>query len=109
MFYLTKHEKGVLIALAVIVFCGVILDGVFKGGHGFEVSASGEKHFVDKTDINKAGLQELVRVPYIGEKTAKRIIAYRQEHGRIRSLEEVQALPGIYPSNYTKMIKYLKI
>ena len=109
MFYLTKHEKGVLLSLAIIVLCGSIADAVFKSKPWIARSVSAEGRFVNKTNVNTASFDELVGVPYIGEVTARTIIEYRREKGKIHSLEEIRSVPGIYPSNYMKMIKYLKI
>ena len=109
MLYLTKHEKGVLLSLAVIVLCGSVADAVFKSKPWIVRSVSDDGRFVNKTNVNTATFDELVGVPYIGEVTARTIMEYRREKGKIHSLEEIQSIAGIYPSNYMKMIKYLKI
>jgi competence protein ComEA len=46
-------------------------------------------------DINKASKEELIAVKGIGEKKAERIIAYRAEHGKFKSLEELKNVKGI--------------
>lgn len=109
MLYLTKHEKSVLLSLAVIVLCGSAADTVFKRKPELAQAMTPDERFVHKTDVNTAGFDELVSVPYIGEVTARAIIAYRERQGRINSLDELRSLPGMYLSNYQKMSKYIKL
>lgn len=109
MFYLTKHEKSVLLSLAVIVVCGSASDAVFKWKPETARAMTPEENFVHKTDVNTADFDELVNVPYIGEVTARAILDHRRDKGAFRTLEEIQSLPGVYFSNYTKMVKYLKV
>ena len=109
MLYLTKNEKGVLLSLAAIVLCGSVAQAFFKAYPQAAKSMSSEEKFVNKTNVNTASFDELVRVPYIGEVSARAIIKYRREKGKINALREIQSIPYIYPSNYTKMIRYLKL
>ena len=109
MLYLTKNEKGVLLSLAVIVLCGSIAQAAFKTYPHIAQSMNTEEKFINKTNVNTASFDELIRVPYIGEVSARAIIKYRREKGKITALQEIQSIPYIYPSNYTKMIKYLKL
>jgi competence protein ComEA len=57
-------------------------------------------------DINKAGFEDLVLVPGIGEKTAVQIIALREAKGSLRSLEELQELSGMKEKKFDKLKKY---
>jgi DNA uptake protein ComE-like DNA-binding protein len=109
MLYLTKNEKGVLLSLAAIVLCGSIAQAAFKTYPHVAQSMNTEEKFINKTNVNTASFDELIRVPYIGEVSARAIIRYRKEKGKINALQEIQSIPYIYPSNYTKMVKYLKL
>ncbi len=53
-----------------------------------------------KVNINYAGESDLMTLPGIGEKTAKKILAYREEHGRFTSVDELMKVPGIGESKY---------
>jgi competence protein ComEA len=46
-------------------------------------------------DINTASQEEFVKVKGIGEKKAERIIAYRDEHGKFASVDELKNVKGI--------------
>jgi competence protein ComEA len=67
-----------------------------------ETSRSGEINLLPNfpVDINSATQTELEALPEIGPKTAEKIIAYRNEHGRFTSIEEIQNVDGIGPATY---------
>ena len=46
-------------------------------------------------DINTAGKQTLAELPGIGPAAAQRILTYRQEHGKFRSVQELLNVDGI--------------
>ncbi len=46
-------------------------------------------------DVNTASEAQLMTLPGIGESKAKAIIAYRNEHGPFRDLNELQNVKGI--------------
>ena len=54
-------------------------------------------HDARKVDLNTAPVDELVRLPGIGEVLAGRIVAYREAHGRFASVDELVAVSGIGP------------
>ncbi len=60
-------------------------------GKSEEIKAVIEK----RVDINKACLEELIIIPSIGEKTAQRILKYRENKGIFKNPEELLAVKGI--------------
>lgn len=46
-------------------------------------------------EINTAGLEDLQRLPGIGEKRAQAIVDYREEHGPFQSVDELDNVDGI--------------
>ncbi len=58
-------------------------------------------------DINAADAEALCRLPGIGEKTAGKIIAYREENGPFASEEELMAVRGIGPGTYENIKQYI--
>jgi competence ComEA-like helix-hairpin-helix protein len=49
----------------------------------------------DKIDLNLAGVEELATLPGIGEKLARRIVAYREEVHPFEEVIELTAVPGV--------------
>jgi comEA protein len=60
-------------------------------------------------EINTASIEELVKLPGIGEKTAEKIIAFRTQNGGFKSLEELMEVKGIGNVKFNKIKKFLYI
>lgn len=52
----------------------------------------------ERIDVDRAGAEDLARLPRIGPGLAARIVAYREEHGPFGSLEALDQVPGIGPT-----------
>ena len=61
----------------------------------------------DVININDASRSDIESIPGIGKKTAEKIISYRDEHGVIENLEELENIPGIRKNIISKCRKYL--
>lgn len=60
-------------------------------------------------NINKAGINQLISLPGIGEKTAQKIIKLRDERGGFKNLEELMDVKGIGEVKFNKIKKFLYI
>jgi competence protein ComEA len=60
-------------------------------------------------NLNTAGINELVKLPGIGEKTAEKIIQLRNERGKFKRLEELMDVRGIGEVKFNKIKKFLYI
>lgn len=67
---------------------------------------SDESHLVN---INTAAKEELMTLPGIGESKADAIIAYRQENGNYRNIEELMKISGIKEGVYSKISEYITV
>ncbi len=54
-------------------------------------------------NINTASAADLQRLPGIGAKTATRVIAYRQQNGPFKKVEELMNVRGIGEKNFLKL------
>ncbi len=68
-----------------------------------------KKSLATAININRATVEDLLRVPGIGPKTAEYILGYRHSNGAFTSLEPLQQARGMSPQRYERLIKYLKI
>lgn len=57
----------------------------------------------DKVNINQATVEELDRLPGVGQATANKIINYREEHGDFKSIEELKHVNGIGNKKYEQI------
>ena len=48
-----------------------------------------------KLNINTATVEQLKELPKVGDKTAKAIVKYREEHGEFKSVDELLNVKGI--------------
>ncbi len=67
------------------------------------IPAAGEAAKPQKVDLNRAGAWLLEGLPEIGEVTAKRIVAYREQNGPFRSLNDLLRVEGIGQTTLTKI------
>ena len=56
--------------------------------------------------LNSASEAELTQLPGVGVATARRIVAFRNQH-RFQSIEDIMIIPGIGPAKFAKMKAYL--
>ena len=62
-------------------------------------SSSG-KSTTEKVNINTASQTELETLPGIGPATSSKIISYRQENGKFKSIEDIKEVSGIGDAKY---------
>ena len=60
-------------------------------------------------DLNTASFALLRHVAGINERTAQKIVEYRNEHGRFRSRVELRAVPGFGPKTFEQAAGFLRI
>lgn len=63
----------------------------------------------EKININKATASELTTIPGVGESTAQKIIDYREQNGKFKTIEDIKNVSGIGDSKYEKMKEYISV
>jgi competence protein ComEA len=84
-------------------FAAPVSDGqqVLVPRHGAAVAGSGiggAAASAGPVSLSSATAEQLDALPGVGPVTAEKIVAYRQQHGAFRSVDELDAISGIGPS-----------
>ncbi len=56
-----------------------------------------------RISINSSDAEKLTELPGIGQSTAEKIVAYREEHGLFQELDELMNVSGIGPNKFSKI------
>ncbi len=105
---------GLFLCLMIGVFVGRNLTGAYVPVDAI-VNPETEPEIVNtspmdgRIDLNTATEQQLRLLPGVGETTAKKILAYREENGPFKSLEELMNVNGIGEKKFAEMLPYIKI
>ena len=60
-----------------------------------------------KVDLNRATAEAFMRLPGVGEKTARLIVQYRSEHGPFRDARDLLQIKGIGEKKLEKLTPFL--
>jgi competence protein ComEA len=66
-------------------------------------------HTPARINLNTATIEELRTHPYMTSNLARAIVAYREQHGRFESVEELKQIKIIKPEQYEKLKPYLGV
>lgn len=74
-----------------------------------ETGAAAEAETDGKVNINTADASKLQTIPGIGQTRAEAIIAYREENGNFKSIEDIMKVSGIKNGLFEKMKDYITV
>ncbi len=83
-------------------------DTVVEKDSYFPKSNKSKKITSGKININTASKNELMRLPWVGEKTAEKIIEYREKKS-FESPEDIKKIKGIGDKKFEKMEEFIEI
>jgi DNA polymerase III alpha subunit (gram-positive type) len=101
------EQALVLVPIAVIIVTvGVIAWRRHKLGDDIRIVQSPSAPYL--VNVNRAGKEELMLLPGIGEARAERIIAARKE-GPFRSADEVRAASGLSEKQFQSVREFISL
>lgn len=116
MFFLTPTERKVLVSAGILILVGSAVKFSKDTFISNKIYSSEDKNISAPAavcsavvDINKAGLDELMKLPGIGEKTANQIIEYRSRQGGFSSLDDLKQVKGIGDKKLAAIRKYITL
>ena len=111
MLNFTREERHVLITLGLIFLIGTTFHYTLKKQPRLWdlINFVNSEKIYNQVDVNRATYEELIRIPYVGPVTAKRIIAFRQEKGPFTDTEQLKNIYGIGESRYKTIVKFLTV
>ena len=62
-----------------------------------------------QVSLNTATLEQLDTLPGVGPVTARKILQWREQHGRFNSVSELQEVDGIGPKTYAEIARNVRL
>ena len=95
--WIMRSDAIALLVLATLftVSVTVIVVRQARTGRGVEVVGGEREVQTWRVDVNSAAVGELMLLPAIGTKRAQRIVEWREKHGRLRNMDDLQEATGI--------------
>lgn len=107
---MTKQIKAVatMWIMAFIMAIGLMTIGLIKAGPAFGIWPFSDKEESNQEEssilnLNTASEDALAALPNVGAIKAQAIIAYRQQHGPFKTVEEVKQVPGIEEQTFASI------
>ncbi len=102
MLNMTAQERRVIVFIAALALIGTGLDFAKKSFPGAKPIASFSSN-IGKININRADDETLRLLPGVGKTIAARIIAYRQQKGPFKEIEELKNIQSVTLRRYEQL------
>jgi len=107
----TRQDRWFLgvLALAILTLLGIHFARLAGWGlKPLEIARPESRKYEFQLDVNGATWVEWMQLEGIGEATARKIVADREENGPFRSVDDVARVKGIGPATLAKMRPWLR-
>jgi competence protein ComEA len=110
---MNQLKKLVVTLFVMLGLVSVLVSGAYAAGTAGTSGTAEEKSPAPGSgkliNINTAGVEELVKLPRVGEKIAQRIIEYREKNGKFKKIEDLMKVKGIGEKTFKKFEKMLTV
>lgn len=86
-----------------------VLPAAEKSTENTETVARNTENLSGQVNINTASEEQLISLPGIGEKLARRIIEYRESHGAFATVEDLMNVSGIGEKKLEALLDYITV
>lgn len=100
----TPQEKKAIIVLCLLLLLGGVLRLV-RFNEKIEYADQKEERLL--ININSNNLNELIKLPGVGEKTAKKIFEYRKKFGDFSSFSDLKNVKGLGDKKVANMKDFI--
>ncbi len=106
------HRREQAVVAAITAFALILLtiyawrSGAFDGGL-VDIDNAAPLSAEYRVDVHRATWVELAQLPSVGETLARRIVQWREEHGEIRSIEDLGRVKGVGPKTIAAIEPFL--
>ena len=90
-------------------FLAMTLHGHALAEPGVPALQSPERGAQETVELNTATAAELRTLPRVGERTAERIIEYREEHGGFEKIEDLMNVRGIGERTFLRLRPLIRV
>lgn len=66
-------------------------------------------HAQERINLNTASAEELMRLPYVGQTVAHRILEYRRKHGPFKYPQDIIIIKGLGAKRYREIKHLIRI
>lgn len=102
MLNLTPQERRVILFLISVALLGLGINFALKVNSPITQLIRVDNH-ITKINLNEVSLEELTNIPGITPKLVKNIVAYRNNRGAFKDIEELKEIKGIGDYRYEKL------
>lgn len=89
--------------ILLLICCFAVSACETRRPHTTTAAESGKLAPETAVNLNTASAAELEKLPQIGEKTAQKIVAFRQKYGNFRKPEHLLLVPGISDEKFRRI------